>query len=321
MIISYALALGAGVANAAGNVLNRKAARDEPSSAQFRLRLFRDLARRPAWLAAAGMMIVSFALAAAALGTGQLAAVQLLVILELPMTIIGGSWLLKARLGRREWTAIAAMTAGVIGLLALLDPQPGPGRPVPALPWIIGSAATIGAVAVFTVAGRAQTAPAARACLLGVASGLAYGLTAAYTKGMTSEFAAGGVTGVLTTWEFYACATSGVAAAFLLENAYQAGPLTASQPGITLVDPVISTLWGVVVFGELVSRGAVLAFTPIPLFAVAAGVLLLSKSPILRETQTRSAESGSGRGGMAFNCSGAETMGSEPAARRAGGNS
>lgn len=321
MIISYLLAFGAGLANATGNVLNRKAARDEPSSVQFSLRMFADLAHRPAWLAAVGMMIVSFALAAAALGTGQLASVQLVVILELPLTIIGGSWLFRSRLGTREWIAIAAMTGGVIGLLALLDPQPGAGRPVPALLWILGSAASIGAVAVFTVAGRARAAPATRASLLGIASGLCYGLTAAYTKGMTDQFAAGGIVGVLSTWEFYACATSGVAAAFLLENAYQAGPLTASQPGITLVDPVISTLWGVVVFGELVSRGPVLAFTPIPVLAVAAGVLLLSKSPILHATQARSAESGSPRDGMAFNDSGADQMGSEPAARRAGGNS
>jgi drug/metabolite transporter (DMT)-like permease len=307
VIISYLLALGAGLANATGNVLNRKAARDEPSSLQFRLRMFADLAHRPAWLSAVGMMIVSFALAAAGL--------------ELPRTIVGGSWLLGTPLGRREWAAIAAMTAGVIGLLALLNPQPGAGRPVPALLWILGSAATIGAAAVFAGSGRAHPQPAARACLLGISSGLCYGLTAAYTKGMTDEFSAGGFAGVLSSWEFYACATSGVAAAFLLENAYQAGPLTASQPGITLVDPVISTLWGVVVFGELVSRGAILAFTPIPLLAVAAGVLLLSKSPILHATQTRTAESGSGRGGMAFNDSGAEQMGGEPAARRAGGKS
>ena len=122
MIISYLLAFGAGLANATGNVLNRKAARDEPSSLQFSLRMFADLAHRPAWLSAVGMMIVSFALAAGALGTGQLASVQLVVILELPMTIIGGSWLLKSRLSRREWLAIAMMTGGVIVLLGNASP-------------------------------------------------------------------------------------------------------------------------------------------------------------------------------------------------------
>jgi hypothetical protein len=152
-----------------------------------------------------------------------------------------------------------------------------------------------------------------------LAAGLAYGLTAAFTKGFADLFATGGIAGVLTSWEFYACATSGVLATFLLENAYQAGPLTASQPGITLVDPVISTLWGVVVFGEQVSRGALLALTPIPLLAVAAGVLVLSRSPILHATQSKPAPPGAGRGMVEE--SGIEHMGPEAAARRPGGSS
>jgi drug/metabolite transporter (DMT)-like permease len=289
-VISYVLAFLAGLVNASGNVLNRKAARDEPSQVQFRLRLFTDLAHKPVWLAAVGMMIVSFALAAAALGTGELASVQLVVILELPMTIIGSSWLLRTRLGRREWVAIAAMTAGVIGLLALLHPRPGSPRPVSPALWIMGSAANIGAIAVLYLAARAHPRPVTRGSLLGIAAGLAYGLTAAYTKAMADQFSSGGVAGVLSSWELYATASAGVTSAWLLENAYQAGPLTASQPGITLVDPVISTLWGVVVFGEQISRGVPLALTPIPLLAVAAGVLLLSRSPILHGTQTGPAE-------------------------------
>jgi len=77
-----------------------------------------------------------------------------------------------------------------------------------------------------------------------------------------------------------------VTSAWLLQNAYQAGPLTASQPGITLVDPIVSTLWGVVVFGEQINHGTLLALTPLPLLAIAAGVLALSRSPVLHLTQT-----------------------------------
>ncbi len=318
-MISYVLAFLAGLVNATGNVLNRKAARDEPSQVQFRLRLFRDLAHRPAWLAAVAMMIISFALASAALGSGQLASVQLVVILELPMTIIGGSLLFGYRPQRRDWAAIAAMTLGVIALLALLDPRPGPARQIPALLWILGSAANVGAIIAVTLAGRAHPNPITKSCLLGLAAGLSYGLTAAYTKGFADLFSSGGIAGVLSSWEFYACATSGVAAAFLLENAYQAGPLTASQPGITLVDPVISTLWGVVVFGEQVSRGALLALTPIPLVAVGAGVLVLSHSPILHMTAGKPPEPGSGRGQQADDTGASQQRGD--AARRAGGSS
>ncbi len=290
-MISYVLAILAAVVNAAGNVLNRKAARDEPAQVQFRFRLFIDLAHKPAWLSAVGLMIVSFVVASAALGTGQLASVQLVIILELPMTLIGGSWLFGSRLRRRDWGAIAAMTAGVIGLLALLSPRPGPAAPVSPTFWILGSAANSGAVIVAFLAARAHPRPAARAALLGIAAGLGYGMTAAFTKGMTDQFIAKGIGGVISSWQFYACAVAGLASTWLLQNAYQAGPLAASQPGITLVDPVISTLWGVVVFGELVNRGALLYLAPAPLLAMAAGVLVLSRSPILRATQV-GAESG-----------------------------
>ncbi|MGH3276206.1 MAG: DMT family transporter [Streptosporangiaceae bacterium] len=283
-MISYVLAFLGALVNATGNVLNRKVAQTEPSRLQFRLRLLTDLMHKPAWLAAVGMMIISFALAAAALGTGQLASVQLIVTLELPMTIIGSSWLLGTRLSRREWVAIAVMTAGVIGILALLDPRPGPARPIAAILWILPSAANAGILGVFFLAAKAHSRPATRACLLGLAAGLGYGLTAAYTKGMADEFNAGGFEAVVSSWQLYACASAGVLSTWLLENAYQAGPLTASQPGITLVDPVISTLWGVIVFGEKVNSGIPLALTPIPLLAVAAGVLILSRSHILRAT-------------------------------------
>lgn len=318
-MVSYVLAFLAGLVNATGNVLNRKAARDEPSQVQFRLRMFRDLAHRPAWLAAVGMMIISFALASAALGSGQLASVQLVVILELPMTIIGGSLLFRYRPRGRDWAAIAAMTGGVIALLALLHPQPGPPKPIPALVWILGSAANAGAIIAVTLAGRAHPNPATKACLLGMAAGLSYGLTAAYTKGFADLFASGGIAGVLSSWEFYACATSGVAAAFLLENAYQAGPLTASQPGITLVDPVISTLWGVVVFGEQVNRGVLLALTPIPLLVVAAGVLVLSRSPILHATAGKAPAPESGHWGPADHDTTSQLR--NQTVRRAGGSS
>jgi drug/metabolite transporter (DMT)-like permease len=292
-MVSYFLAFLASLVNATGNVLNRKAAREEPDQAEFKLRLITDLMHRKVWLAAVGMMIISFALAAAALGTGQLASVQLVVVLELPMTIIGGALLLRSPLDAREWIAIAALTAGVIGLLALLDPQPGTARHVAPILWITMSAGNVAAIVVLFLVARRHSRPAVRASLLGAASGLAYGLTAAYTKGMADAFNAGGIVAVFTTWQFYACAIAGVGAAFLLENAYQAGPLAASQPGITLVDPIVSTAWGIVVFGETVRHGAVLGLTVLPAAAVAIGVFLLSRSKILRTTQT-----GEGPGGQ-----------------------
>jgi hypothetical protein len=178
------------------------------------------------------------------------------------------------------------MTAGVICLLALLHPRPGPPKAIPSFEWILASLANLGVIVLLFLAAKAHPAPTARAGFLGLAAGFGYGLTAAFTKGMADQFNSGGVPGVLTSWQLYATVTAGVTSAFLLQNAYQAGPLTASQPGITLVDPIVSTLWGVVVFGEQVNHGVLLALTPLPLIAVAGAVLALSRSPVLHLTQT-----------------------------------
>jgi drug/metabolite transporter (DMT)-like permease len=200
--------------------------------------------------------------------------------------MIGGALLLGSQLRPRDWVAIAAMTGGVIGLLVLLDPQAGPTTNVAPYVWMLGGTANFGAIILLYLAARAHPRPATRAALLGMAAGFSYGLTAAFTKGFADLFNQGGISGVLTSWEFYACISSGLISVWLLQNAYEAGPLAASQPGITLVDPIVSTLWGVVVFGEGVNRGVLLALTPLPLVAVAAGALVLSRSPVLRATAT-----------------------------------
>ncbi|MFY9890068.1 MAG: DMT family transporter [Streptosporangiaceae bacterium] len=285
-MISYALALGAAAANAAGNVLNRKASREEPDRAEFRLRLIAGLLRRPAWLSAVGLMILSFALSATALGTGELATVQIVIILDLPLTLVGGARVLGGHLGRREWLAIGALAAGVAALLVLLDPQSGTqAARIPATDWILGSAASAGAIAVLFAAARFKATKAARASLLGIAAGLGYGLTAAFTKGMTQEFSARGLAGVLASWQLYALAITGLASVWLLQNAYHAGTLAAAQPGITLADPVVSTLWGVLVFGEEIRHGPVLLLALLPTAAVAAGAVLLSRSPVMQATR------------------------------------
>lgn len=129
-MISYLAALLAAVTNATSNALNRKAARETPGRDQFRLRLISDLLHRRVWLAAISLMFLSFVFSAVALGTGQLAAVQLLIILELPLTLIIGARILQVRITAQEWAGTAAMTGGVIGLLVLLNPQPGPSRAV-----------------------------------------------------------------------------------------------------------------------------------------------------------------------------------------------
>lgn len=63
-----------------------------------------------------------------------------------------------------------------------------------------------------------------------------------------------------------------------IANAHDAGTLAATQPGITLIDPVISTVLGVLAFGDSVNHGWILAAAELPLAVITASVLVLGRS-------------------------------------------
>jgi len=58
---------------------------------------------------------------------------------------------------------------------------------------------------------------------------------------------------------------------FLLQTALHAGRLVASQPGITLANPLVAALWGIGIFAEDV-RGFLLGFQ---LLTYIGGILLV----------------------------------------------
>ncbi len=129
--------------------------------------------------------------------------------------------------------------------------------------------------------GRKDTPGGARrAAVLGVAAGSMFGLTAALMKGMTGTFA-GGISGVVTHWEIYAMIATGLLGMFLLQSALNAGQLIAAQPGLTLTDPIVSILWGVLVFGERVRAGWFVALAVASMLVLAAAVVALARSQML----------------------------------------
>jgi drug/metabolite transporter (DMT)-like permease len=87
---------------------------------------------------------------------------------------------------------------------------------------------------------------------------------------------------------------AGILGMFLLQSAMNAGRLIAAQPGITLSDPVVSVLWGVLVFGEQVRGGWYLAAAAACAAVLSAAVLLLARSPLL------SGDAPAPRGGLCY---------------------
>lgn len=305
------LVLAAAVVGALGIVLLRKATEAEPPRSGFSLSLLWLLVRRrPVWAAGIGAIVVSFALQVAALAGGPVSLVQLTVVMELPSVLILSAVLLGGRLGVREWAATAAMTVGVAGLLLSLAPGGGDPESADLVAWLVGLGGTLAVIALAVVAAR-WTRPGIGTALYGGAAGMSAGLGAVLVKPVTAV-ADGGVLAVVATWQTWALLAVGTAGFFLLQNAVQAGRLVASQPGITLGNPLVATIWGVGLLDEQVRTGWWLAGASASAVVLVAGVVVLSRSPLLDGHREAPEEAGSRDHDPRTGTPGGVSVGAEP---------
>lgn len=289
MAVTYLLAVLAACANATSSVLQRKAGRKIPQGENLSPRLIWSLLHEPVWFGGILAVTAGFLLQASALGSGQLAVVEPILVLELPATLLLATRVLHARLHRREWGAAAAIAAGLAAMLYGLSPSAGRSLDVRWYIWVIGIGANVAFVAAMVAwgrrgpagkASRGNQSSAHQAAVLAVAAGAGFGLTAALMKGMTTMYSHG-MTALLTSWQLYAMIASGALAMFLVQSALNAGRLVAAQPALTLTDPIVSILWGVLVFREHVRTDWFLLLTVAGGLAITGAVLVLARSPLL----------------------------------------
>ena len=294
----------AACANSYSSVLQRKANREVPRQENLSWKLVWSLVHEPVWFGGILAIIVGFLLQATALGNGQLATVEPVLVLELPATLILASRVFGSRLHGQEWAAIAVMTAGLAGLLYSLSPSAGRSAGEPWYVWTIGIAVNLALAGVLVRLARRGPARggggtggsgAWQAALLGVAGGSVFGLTAALMKGMTTTFSQGLAT-LFTSWQLYAMIAAGVLGMFLVQSALNAGRLLAAQPGLTLTDPVVSILWGVIAFHEQLRGGLFIVLAVLSGLILAAAVVVLARSPLLSDESGPSAARDRGTG-------------------------
>jgi drug/metabolite transporter (DMT)-like permease len=279
-LIAFGCAALAATGNALANVMQRKASLQQPSGRPFGLRLLFDLVREPVWLIGFGGLVSSFVLQAVALGFGQLSAVEPIITLEVPLTLLVAARVFKTRLGRSEWTGILTMTGGMIALVAILDPRPGDETNVSHTTYAAAGGATVATILALVVAGQRGGAMWRTACL-GAAAGTSFGLTATLIKETIAQGEKRGVLGIVGTWQTYVAVSCGILGLVLVQWALHTGPLLAAQPGFTLMDPLVSILWGVLVYNETTRDGLWLVPATLGAVAVGAGVVVLARSPLL----------------------------------------
>jgi len=291
-LVAFLCAALAAAGNAVANVMQRKASLEESPDRAFDARVMLDLVRNLTWVLGFLGMVTSFVLQGVALGLGQLSAVEPVITLEVPLTILIASHVFSTRIGRVEWTGIALMTGGMIALVASLDPQPGDAYHVTNAEYVKAGGSTAFTILALVVVGS-RSRPVVRTAAIGAAAGTSFGLTATLLKEAVTQLNKRGLIGLVSTWQTYAVVGFGLLGILLMQAALHAGPLIAAQPGFTLMDPIVSILWGVLVYDEVTRTGWWLLLATLSAIAVGVGVFRLAKSPLFEEVSTsESAERG-----------------------------
>jgi drug/metabolite transporter (DMT)-like permease len=259
------------------SVLQRKGAMETPPERQSGLRVVIAQLHHPVFFGGFALLVVGFLCQATALRLGSLAVVQPVLAAELPITLLFASRVFRRPLHRRKWIAIAAMAGGLAVALAAAAPTPGKRNPAD-VPLAIGCGSALAFLAVIALVGwHLRGSP--RAALLGITSGGLFGVTATLMTTVTVRAQAGLQT-LFTSWQLYAMAIVGLAALIVLQQAYGAGVLNASQPGVTIADPIIAVILGVTVFGEKLRLGWLLPIEIAAIGAIVFGAVEMSRSPL-----------------------------------------
>lgn len=287
MTIEILLALVAGLFTASASVAQRAAAAPAPGELRFSWRLVVYLMRRPVWFFGILCMIGGFVFQLAALHFGGLSLVEPVIASELLFVFAYLALRHRGRVQARDWMAAGGMAASLGGFLYLADPSGGSTRNATADAWVLAAGAVVALAAlaaglsVVRLPGGRTPTPARKAALLSVSAGAMWGFVAAVIKELASHVAQG-PSAVFANWSPYVLFLAGACAMFVVSNAFHAGPLAASQPGLTIVEPLVASLLGVSLFGEQVRHGPLeLAGEAALLMILVASVVLLSRSPMI----------------------------------------
>jgi drug/metabolite transporter (DMT)-like permease len=278
-VLTVIFAVAAAICNALASILQRRGAGDVPESKSMHWALIVAVLHRPIWLLGLLAMCGAFVFQAAALSNGDLALVQPVLLAELPVTLLLAPLFFDVAAGRRAWIGVVGMSMGLAAVLAAASP--GGGHASAGLVAILLTLASTGGLTAVLVVLALRLEGSPRAAVFGTAAGTGFALTAALMKQAMGTLSSSGVGALLSTWSFWVMVVVGAASLFIWQNALQAGTLIAAQPAITLSDPVLATVIGVLVFGERIRLGGWLALEVVGALVVAVASVELARSPLI----------------------------------------
>jgi drug/metabolite transporter (DMT)-like permease len=251
--VAASLAVAAAFLFAVAATLQQKGALNLP---EISLRHPESLARlvgQTMWLLGTLALLTGYVFQAAALDRGRLVIIQPLLVTTVVFALPLGYLLTRQHVGRREVIGAAVILAG-LGLFAILGDPAGGRDDAPRDEWAVAiGLIVVVCAALLLVGGRGGSST--KAALFGTVAGILFGLSAALTKPTVEDLHAG-IGELLSHWEPYVLAIAGVLGFVLQQVSLASGRLAPSVATVSVANPVVSILLGVVLLEERLSRPA-----------------------------------------------------------------
>ena len=251
--MASALALLAAFLFALAAALQQKGALNLPEISLRSPASLARLAGQTMWLVGTLALLAGYVFQAAALDRGRLVIIQPLLVTTVVFALPLGYFLTRQHVGRREVIGAAVIVLG-LALFVLFGDPAGGRENAPGTEWAIAIAILAVLCTVLLMFGG-RGSLVMKAAAYGTVAGILFGLSAALTK-PTLEYLHAGIDQLLSHWEPYVLAIAGVLGFVLQQVSLGTGRLAPSVATVSVANPVVGILLGIVLLEERLSRPA-----------------------------------------------------------------
>jgi drug/metabolite transporter (DMT)-like permease len=268
------LALVAALLFALAAALQQKGALNLPELSLRDPATLARLAAQRMWLLGTVALLAGYVFQAAALDRGRLAIIQPLLVTTVVFALPLGYVLTQQKIGRFEVVGAGVIVLG-LALFALYGDPAGGKENAPGDEWAIAIGVVVLLSAVLLAFGG-RGGLTMKAAVYGTVAGILFGLSASLTK-PTLDYLHESVDQLLTHWEPYALAVAGVLGFVLQQISLGTGKLAPSVATVSVANPIVGILIGILLFDERLSRPAWhIAVAVIGLGAALVGAVLIA---------------------------------------------
>jgi drug/metabolite transporter (DMT)-like permease len=264
VVAVVSLSLLAALLFASASAIQQRVAADE-GIRDRPLALVRRLLRRRRWLGGWAVNVIGFFTQTAALRLGSVAIVQPLLTAQLLFAVPLGTIGTPLRPSRRDWVGAVAVCAGLAvflqlrGAASLHDTHPDRTVLLESLPVaaaFVLALTSLGLLPRSALRGQSRRAHPFRAALLGIGAGTCFAYTAAFFVLTSSDLLGPGVAATARDWPGYALAGSTACGIVVEQQAFSLGTLPPAVATMTITNPVIAYVIGIVAFQTPAPRTA-----------------------------------------------------------------